>query len=96
MEIGTAVNAIQEEGYTKGFVLLYDRRSTLYNQCLLYYLLSRIESTILFGCKDKKFTFRQYSFSFKKISKLFHSVSFNNFNIKIDMFYIIKTEVLKS
>lgn len=25
MEIGTAVNAIQEEGYTKGFVLLYDR-----------------------------------------------------------------------
>lgn len=26
MEIGTAVNAIQEEGYTKGFVLLYDRR----------------------------------------------------------------------
>ena len=37
MEIGTAVNAIQEEGYTKGFVLLYDRRSTLYNQCLLYY-----------------------------------------------------------
>ena len=28
MEIGTAVNAIQEEGYTKGFVLLYDSRST--------------------------------------------------------------------
>ena len=51
MEIGTAVNAIQEEGYTKGFVLLYDRRSTLYNQCLLYYLLSRIESTILFYAK---------------------------------------------
>lgn len=56
MEIGTAVNAIQEEGYTKGSVLLYDRRSTLYNQCLLYYLLSRIESTILFYASKVRIT----------------------------------------
>ena len=56
MEIGTAVNAVQEEGYTKGFVLLYDRRSTLYNQCLLYYLLSRIESTILFYASKVRIT----------------------------------------
>ena len=55
MEIGTAVNAIQEEGYTKGFVLLYER-STLYNQCLLYYLLSRIESTILFYASKVRIT----------------------------------------
>ena len=27
----------KEFTYTKGFVLLYDSRSTLYNQCLLYY-----------------------------------------------------------
>ena len=56
IQLGIANSIWIEEGYTKGFVLLYDRRSTLYNQCLLYYLLSRIESTILFYASKVRIT----------------------------------------
>ncbi|MCE8781165.1 hypothetical protein, partial [Bacteroides thetaiotaomicron] len=47
-----------------------------YQQLITSLLTSVIQiDTIFFiiQVKDKKFTFRQYSFSFKKISKLFHS-----------------------